>query len=54
VAQQPSPRRPTESSRQYQRLLDGRISSKEYVKSLKDEARSRVQNQRAQRRNGSG
>jgi len=38
----PSPRREAESSRAYRRLIKGEISSKQYVQTLKKEARSSV------------
>jgi hypothetical protein len=40
----PSPKPRDESSRQYERLLKGQITSAQYVKSLKKDARSRVHN----------
>jgi hypothetical protein len=46
----PSPKPRDESSRQYERLLKGQITSKQYVESLKKDARSRVQVQRTAKR----
>jgi hypothetical protein len=46
----PSPKPRAESSRQYERLLRGKATSKQYVQSLKNEARSRVKEQRAGKR----
>jgi hypothetical protein len=43
----PSPRPQDESSRQYERLLKGEISPKQYVESLRKDARSRVASRRA-------
>jgi hypothetical protein len=45
-----SPKPRAESSRQYERLLRGKATPKQYVESLKKEARSRVNDQRAGRR----
>jgi hypothetical protein len=45
----PSPKPQGESSRQYQRLLKGDITSKQYVQSLKKEARSVVRSQKGRR-----
>lgn len=42
-----SPKPQPESSRQYQRLLRGDGTSKQYVASLKKEARARVEQRRA-------
>jgi hypothetical protein len=44
----PSPKPQDESARQYERLLKGEINSRQYVRSLKKDAR--VQNQRSGRR----
>jgi hypothetical protein len=38
----PSPKPQDKSSRQYERLLKGQIDAKQYVQSLKEDARSRV------------
>lgn len=46
----PSPKQRSESSRQYERLVKGEISSKQYVKSLKKEVRSSVKQSRAAKR----
>jgi len=46
----PSPRPQDESSRQYERLLKGQIKPKQYVESLKKDARSRVRGSMSQRR----
>jgi hypothetical protein len=50
----PSPQPQPESSRQYERLLKGKTTSAKYVKTLKAEARSRVQAQSAGRRRATG
>lgn len=42
----PSPKPQDESSRQYERLLKGQITSKQYVQSLKRDAQMRVESQR--------
>lgn len=46
----PSPKPKDESSRQYDRLLKGQITSRQYVTALKEDARSRAQRQRPARR----
>ena len=46
----PSPKPPNESSRQYERLLKGEITSEQYVRSLKKDASSRVRSRRSGRR----
>lgn len=46
----PSPKPRAESSRQYERLLRGKATPKQYVQTLKKEARSRVREQRAAKR----
>jgi len=38
----PSPIPQEKSSREYERLLKGQIDSKQYVKSLREDARARV------------
>jgi hypothetical protein len=45
----PSPKPRDESSRQYERLLKGQITSKQYVESLKKDARSRVEHRRTRK-----
>ena len=44
-----SPKKQAESSRQYDRLLRGEITPQQYVRSLRDEARSQVASQRLAR-----
>jgi hypothetical protein len=46
----PSPKPRAESSRQYDRLLKGEITSKQYVQSLKKEARRDVATRRTSKR----
>ncbi len=41
-----SPASPGESSRQFERLLRGEVTPKQYVQALRDEARSNVASQR--------
>jgi len=50
----PSPKPQPESSRQYERLLRGKTTSQQYVKTLKAEARTRVRAQRVGRRRSTG